>query len=580
MKQEKRVVDLIYVAPPKSAEELLKDYHQKIDIWASKLKELQEQYFSDSVDSASEAVQEVMSMRRFLGKFLSHRMEWISTKVTDPTLSRRYLQVLPPFHQKGGIKSLLFHFYQLKDTEDKKGVLFESATPEEREVRVLWDIYKLRKTIESILVLEKELEAPDAFPSIFTLETRKKRLGELKNVFKLMFKMCIQPAHQKALYRSLGPEHITAEAIVKRSESGVSLVYPHVLKKLDYRNHFFFIYFFSGMKAKVAGEMREFRFNYLDFEIIKQEFLTNWLTKKLQGNPQKNAIYEQYKIGDSTLAELIAKDPGREVEILQQLPYELFNDLTSKVNEEVDEELKTKVETFSDSFGDFAEVKSKFEQALEVAKLTIDKIKEKFLSPEPSAPPEVKAPEPEPEPEPEPKPEEAPKEISFKVIPVKKNEIDFPFNVKSNADFSKRLNILRAKMGNQAYGELNKKLSKLFSNTSESAMIQRRTPKHEWVMPYLVKEFLGDDVVQEHLVVLGAEVKAKGLGMGYSASSGQNAYQFTCFFNYATAQPEPSFGAPIEQRSVRGQPFSEYTNVEPLVREKALMLIELILNPK
>jgi len=578
MKQTKRVVDLIYVAPPKSTEELLTEHKSKIDIWALKLKVLQEYYFEVSVDSGSDSVQEVVSMRRFLGKFLQHRIDWITKNISDPTLKHRYLQVLPPFHQEGGIKSLLFHFYQLKESENKKGVLFEEATPEEREVRVLWDIYKLRKTIESLVIIEKELNQPETFPSLFTVDIRKKRLAELKAVFKLMFKMCIQPAHQKNLYQNLGPEHITAEAIVKRNEQNIQLVYPHVLKKLDYRNHFFFIYFFSGMKAKIGGELKEFRFNYLDFEIIKQEFLTHWLTKKLQGNPRKSEVYEQYKMGNSTLAEIIAKDPSREIEVLQQLPYAIFNDLTSRVNEEVDEALKTKVETFSDNYGDFAEVKSKFAQALEVTKMGIEKIKEKLVNLSKPTP-VVEVPQKAPEVVPEEVPEEAPKETHYKVVRVKKNEIDFPFNVKSNAEFSKRLNVLRAKMGNQGYGELNKKFSKLFNNTSESAMIQRRTPKHEWVMPYLVKEYLGDDIVQEHLVIIGAEVKAKGLGMGYSANAGQNAYQFTSFFIYGAADPVPEFGTPIEQRNVRGQQFQEFSNIEPLVRERALMLLELILNP-
>ncbi|OGH04421.1 MAG: hypothetical protein A2600_03965 [Candidatus Lambdaproteobacteria bacterium RIFOXYD1_FULL_56_27] len=581
MSNEKRVIDLIYITPPKSVEELVADYRQKMDIWGKKLKDLQTYYFEQHADSAGPDVQEVLAMRNFLGKFLKHRIDWILEKTEDPKLRRRYLQVLPPFHQKGAIKTLLFHFFQLKESEDKKNVLYNAATDIEKEVRILWDIYKLRKTIESITVLQKALEDPNPFPSLFSVPTRIQRLEELKTVFKLMFQMCIQPQFQKDLYNNLSPSHISPEAILARQEQGVSLVYPHVIRKFDYRNHFFFVYFYSGMKAKIGGEVKDFRFNYLDFEIIKQEFLTFWLNKRLEGNDKKMEIYARYKLGDKTLAELIAENPADEIEILQQLPYEIFNDLTAQVNEEVAPEFKTEVETFSENHGEFAEVRRQFDRAKKVATLSILKIKELLSSPAPAPEPPPEAPKPvaaKPAPAPPAAPITKP-EPRFELVKVKKTEIDFPYLVKAIAEFSKRINVLRAKMGAQAYQDYTKRMTKFLSNTTESAMIQRRTPKHEWVLPYVVKEFLGNDLVQEHLVIVGAEVKAKGLGMGYSANAGQNAYQFSCFFVYGVANPDGVLGTPVEQRQVRGKNFNEYSPAELAVRERFLRFFDLIDKP-
>lgn len=392
MKPEKRVVDLIYIAPPKSTEELLKEYRLKIDIWGKKLKEIQEYYFEQSYDTAGADMQEVLAMRKFLNQFLKHRISWIDEKITDAQLKKRYLQVLPPFHQKGAIKTLLFHFFQLKESQDKKQILFKAATPQEKEVRILWDIYKLRKTIESIRVLKKACQEESPFPSIFAVPTRVKRLEELERVFKLMFQMVIRPEHQKELFNGLSPKHIAPEALIQRQEAGVQLIYPHVIEKFNYRNHFFFVYFYSGMKAKVGGEVREFRFNYLDFEIIKQEFLTHWLNQKLQGNPQKDKVYRRYKLGEKNLADLIAAQPEKEIEILQQLPYDVFNDITAEVNETVAEDQKVEVETFSENHGEFAEVRGQFERAKKIAKQSIEKIKELvgYAPPKPEAPPEPK----------------------------------------------------------------------------------------------------------------------------------------------------------------------------------------------
>src|SRR3989339_237426 len=101
MKTGKNIVDLIIIPQPKSAAELMADYRQKVAIWNSKLKALQDHYFENNYDSAADDVQEVAAMRRFLAQFLKQRLDWIEQKGDDEKLKRRYLQVIPPFYQKG-----------------------------------------------------------------------------------------------------------------------------------------------------------------------------------------------------------------------------------------------------------------------------------------------------------------------------------------------------------------------------------------------------------------------------------------------------------------------------------------------
>lgn len=577
MKTGKNIVDLIIIPQPKSAAELMADYRQKVAIWNSKLKALQDHYFENNYDSAADDVQEVAAMRRFLAQFLKQRLDWIEQKVDDEQLKRRYLQVIPPFYQKGGIRTLLHHFFQLTDSEDKKTVTFKAASKEEREIRVLWDLYKLKKTIESIVVLESHLNDGKPFDSIFSLATRKQRLSELKQVFKLMFQMCVQPEYQKELYQGISPNQITADAILTRADKGISYVYPHVLKKFDYRNHFFYIYFYSGMKAKIGGEEREFRFNYLDFEIIKQEFLIHWMNQKLQGNPKKMEIYAKYKYGQQTMAEFVTEHPDKEIEVLQHLPHDVFNDITAEVNEVVDPSEQVAGEIFSENYGNFAETLQKFDKAKKAAKLGLSKLRQMVGLAKAPEPVKTETP-PEPEPTLQPEPAvEAPKETRFEVVKIKVKEIEYPYYVRSVADFQKRLNLLRAKLGAAGYTDLNKKISKFFNQTAESSFIQRRTPKHEWILPYVVKQYLGGDLICQHMVLVGAEVKAKGLGMGYSASAGQNAYQFTGFLVYATDRPEPKLGAQIDQRNYRGINFPEFSLTEDEVRERALKFFDIIL---
>jgi len=579
MGNQKKVVDLIYIEPQKDESAVVKSYNFSLELWKKNLKQIQEQYFEQHYDSAADDVLEVLNMRKFLGKFLQNRLDWIVNRVEDRELRRKYLNVLPPFQQKGGIKTLLLHFYQMKDSEDKRTLLYEKKNDFEKEMAILWDIYKLRKTIQSIDTMLRSMDGPEPFGSYFTVERRKQCLSELKTVFQLLFQMCIRKEHQKLVYSTLSSKMVSAEAILKRMEEGVSYVYPHVTSKFDYRNHFFYVYYFPGMQAKVGGEVRKFRYNYLDFEIIKQDFLIDWMNKRLRNNPQKTEIYQKYAIGNKTIAEIVSESPDQEIKILQQLPINVFNDITAEVNEVVAAEVKTEVESFSENTGEFAETQEKFQKATQLAKFSLSKLKrlvtgKKEPTPLPEEP--LLAEEQQPEAEPPSKPiEEAPR---FEVTKIKKNQIDFPYFLKETANYKQKLALLRLKMG-QNYLEFSKNISRFFANVSETAYIRRRTPKHEVIYPHLIRESRGETEIH-HLLILGAEVKSKQLGMAYGAKSGESAFSYTCFFVYGCDQDQPGLGAVVDTRNARGIEFKIYDITEPELHKRVWELYHLVMDGK
>src|SRR3989339_469581 len=180
MAELKKVADLIIIEPPPPAEQAVKEMINKVAIWQKKLKELQDQYFEQNFNSASPDVAEAMAMRKFLTQFLRQRVEWIRDSVKEPELQKKYLQLLPPFYQKGGIKVLLLHFFQVAETQDRSNLTYAAINPEEKEIRVLWDLYKLNKTVESIDVLIDQVESVASFPSIFKPEKQLEILQQLK----------------------------------------------------------------------------------------------------------------------------------------------------------------------------------------------------------------------------------------------------------------------------------------------------------------------------------------------------------------------------------------------------------------
>jgi len=574
MESQKKVIDLIYIEPQKDEETIIKGYNFSLDFWKKNLKLLQEQYFEQHYDSASPDVLEVLNMRKFLGKFLQNRLDWIVNRVENKALRKKYLNVLPPFQQKGGIKTLLLHFYQIGESENKKSLLYQQKNNVEKEVAVLWDIYKLRKTIESISTIRRSLDQSDPFESSISVDKRIQCLDSLKEVFQLLFQMCIKKEFQKELYQNLSSKTVNSDEIVKRMEAGLSYVYPHVLKNFNYRNHFFYVYYFPGMKAKIGGKMKQFRYNYLDFEIIKQDFLIGWMNKRLQNNPQKNKIYRKYAIGNKTIEQIIIEDPSQEIKVLQQLPINVFNDITAEINETVSDDLKTEVDSFSENKGEFAKATANFNNAQKIARFSLKKLKKLVVSPKNQPLEQVEEELPPPE-EPTPPPEE---KVSFEVIKIKKNQIDFPYFQKETAAYKQKMAALRLKMGTN-FAVFSKTLSGFFANVSESTYIRRRTPKHEVIYPNLIRETRGETVIN-HLLILGAEVKSKQLGMGYGAKTGESAFNFSCFFIYGCDQEPPDMGSVLDTRNARGVEFKIFDFNLPAVQDTAFQFYQLVMDKK
>lgn len=573
MKKGKKVVDLIYIEAPKDEATLIAEYRAGINYWTGQLKSLQEQYFESHFDSLSADVAEVMAMRKFLNQFLQQRLNWILEKIKDPQRRLSYLKVLPPFYQEGKIKKFLLHFFQAKETEDKKGLCFTPRNDHDKEVAVLWDMYKLRKTIESINTIIKTVRSDTPFDSKFSKNEQIECLESLKSAFQLMFQMCIKKEHLQELYKSISKEYITPEALMARKENNQFLVYPHLLEKFNYRNHFFFIYFFPGMKARIGGIIKEFRFNYLDFELIKQEFLIDWMNKKLKDNPIKQEVYNRYQINNKTIAKWVEEVPEDELKILRQLPTNIFNDLTAEINDRVNVKDQCGIDTMSEKHGEFAKTEKQFNKAQKLATYTIEMLKEFIEKAMPSSSPEVKTPAPPELEEPEIEPVRI-EEPEFEIFQIKKKQIDFPYFQHSVTDYKQKLALLRLKMGVDVYTKYNASINQKLNSINESSVIQRRTPKYEVVLPFHVIERKGDDITN-HLVILGAEVKAKALGMGYSATGSSNK-SYTAFFVYGCDKENPEMGAIKDTRMGRGINFNGYDFVEPAVQKKFLELYELI----
>lgn len=524
--------------------------------WAGKEK--------DAITAAGEkslAAQEYHQIRRFLKIFVTPRLNEVGE--LQPADQVRMLNLLTPFDTEGGLRDFMLHFFQITEG-DGDDLIYDNRDAFERELYVLHDLYKVKKTQEVIDVIRA---SGGEFPSVMSPEDQRKTLDQLAIILSMMYAQALPSEHRERIRQDISPKYLTARELLKRRESGLLFLYPHVREKYDYRRFFFLIYFKNGLRTKVGTDEQEFKYNFAHFQTLKREFLINWLASSLKGNPRKMELYSQYKLHGKTIRQWVEAHPENEAEYLMQMPAPAFKDMVEQINEKLPQDQRVGFVTEAENFGLFHELKKQLKEAVKLVKAPIQTLRKIVEQEQPAA----AEPKTEPPPPPPPEPEPPPPEPKWEVTLLKKGQIGNTFLQSTSAGYNAHLNAIKARLGDK-YRSFADYTSKLLENTPESVTIRRRTPKHEWTMPYHLKYILPDEV-KEYLLILGAEVKALQRGMTYTA---KESYKFTPYFVLGAAQPEERLDAPTGERSVRGKVFSEFDSRSPQVGKFAMEMLEIV----
>lgn len=560
--RKKKIVDLIYLNDNKPESQLVKEYESRIKTWTDWL-DIKQNDDNLIQDAYIEEQTEFYMVNNVLTHFISKRLDWINKSVADPDLRMKYLSVLTPFSQQGNIKRFLQHFFQLVEEEPNQDRLkFQFLNNSEREIKILWDIYKLTKTIECVTTLKKAADSSTPFPSVFSSYYIEEVLSTLNDVAELLIKICIKPLYQKSVIDNFPLEVFDAETILRRKEADEFLITDIVLEKYDYRNYLFYIYFRPSIKAIYQDEEISFKFNYLDYEIIRQEFLTEWLSVRLNSNPKKHEIFEQYIYSNKTFNQVIESNPKMELVLLKQLPKNVFDDLIASVNNVVNRKDQAGIDPMSESIGTFAKQFKIFNQALTFAHQSIKSLRKMISKSKKIEPFDFEVEE-------KMKPKAKPVELLENLL--KKKEIAFPYFCEQNSKFSKQHAFFKTKMSTD-YKPFVSIVSEHLVNISESKLIKRRTPRHEWSTPYIIEE-PGENSNISYLLIVGADVRSNPLSMGYS-SGPEEKYNFNPYFVLGCQTKIMGMGTPTEERTARGKVYFVYDFSNPQVIKKALKLLD------
>ncbi len=555
------ITHLIKTETITDTDQYIQNRYQEIEEWKEYWKNKQEEYFENNFDTTSPPVIEANEIRRFFNQFLQRKLSTIEEY--EEELRLQALRFILPFNSDNGIKDFLLHFFQLETSKDGK-LEFIARNHFEKEIHILYDIYKIKKTMECIDVMRKTLGNPEKeFKSRFSTEDKKIILEQLREVLKILFKFTIKPDCQKELFQSISMDLISAESILERREKNFFYCYPHVIEKYDYRNLFFLVYFRDGLSAKVGGEQKIFHFNYMNFEILKQEYLAHWLENRLKNNPVKQEIYKTYEIDNRTIASWVEEDPSKEIALLKKLPINKFNDLIAQVDEKVEDELKADIPSMSEKHGESSNFKESTKKGVQLAKSSLEKLKS-FLGFKKENQAEPLEPDQLP-------PTPPLQEAEWRISALKAKQVPYYYLCQSASKYKEQLEVIRAKLGAE-FQILAKLVTKLMNAFGESGVVQRRTPKHDWVIPYSMKYIVGDTST-DYLFILGGEAKIKSKGMGYSTG---DEYTYTPYVVFATAEQDEQYGNTAGERPVGQKTYSEYSIGNPAVKNKVIEFMQMI----
>ncbi len=562
-KGSKKVVDLIVLDKFKTKDELKNEYLARINTWVEWMNKRLDRVATDNI--SQEEQDEYFVINNFLRNFLLKRLSWVLESVDDPELQYKYLLVLPPFNHQGNIKAFVLHFFRFIDEDNKNNLEYLSLDKSEKEIRILWDIYKLTKTIETIEVLQKSIAGDNPFPSRFSEGHIKKTLETISELLNLLIQICVKPNHFQDIRYNFPPGVFAPEAILNRKENESYLINEITLNKFDYRNYFFHVYFKPSMKAFYKEKDLTFKYNYLDFEIMRQEFLLHWLNTRLKNSPKKQEVFQGYKLGQQKFSEVIERNPSMELTLLRKLPGNVFNDLIAEVNESVDEKERVSVDLMSQKSGSFAKQMDLFKNAKSIARKTTEAIKgilgkltettekskgkkgsKKELSFDPG-------------------------DASYQIKILKESEIDFPYLSEEEEDYNKIYDNILQGIEIEQYEAFDEKVGKIHTSYGESNLFTRQEPKNEVALPCLIKEKMKFGVAM-HLLILGIEVKEE------ADAEGRKGYQMKPFFVYGSKARNFEMGDPQGQRDVMGKPFFIYDSAYGIVVKKAMYMTEMVLN--
>ena len=165
-----------------SPADLLTNLKKNIDFWSDATQQSlkKTEAYAGGNETSKKELQE---LNDFLEGPLRKRLMGVYQEENE--LKSRYLRALEPFYTEGGLHQFIEHHYDVILNPMDDSVAYRKKEPFEKEVGILFVLFKVKKTIETIVTLQNSIDSEEEFPSSFTKEKQQEYLKILKEILKL-----------------------------------------------------------------------------------------------------------------------------------------------------------------------------------------------------------------------------------------------------------------------------------------------------------------------------------------------------------------------------------------------------------
>ncbi|MBU2513295.1 hypothetical protein KJ966_18295 [bacterium] len=241
-----------------------------------------------------------------------------NTQKNDTDVQNRTIKHLPVLFSSEKREKFFHHFYGVAKNEEK-GWVFEKRDAFKVDELVLYDLYKVKRTMNGIAALLKELaDITYNIPSIYSKERQIEILKGMNSAFFMTFKIAIHPKYQVELFRDISLNYIHQEQIEKRRKE--NLIYSRV-KDLDFspfRRVFFHILFRDQIKTTIKDRETVIKYSLVDLEQFIEEYFGYFLRDSAE-QVEYMKTFHMFHIGGNTFTKSIVENPNPETLLFEEI---------------------------------------------------------------------------------------------------------------------------------------------------------------------------------------------------------------------------------------------------------------------
>lgn len=259
---------------------------------------------------------EINHIRQALRFYIIPALEAILKSPIEKQL--RFVQYQTFIFTDKGLEQFFRHFYSIfKD--DNGEWSFQQTDSYEKDVLLLYDIYKVKRTIVGIQKLLKDLSKRNTvFPSVFNKNQQTHILKSMNSALFMVFKQSLKPKYQVSIFNGISLDQIKPQETKKRKKREIIFGRPQQLDSSPSRRIILHILFRNNIRTTINNKKVEIQYDLIDYEQLINEFFDHFLQDDRQ-DLEALSIYHALHIQGKTLLESIIDDPDPDGIVFEEI---------------------------------------------------------------------------------------------------------------------------------------------------------------------------------------------------------------------------------------------------------------------